>query len=114
MRSVMVCEGIALGQFVKYSGAASTGGHAKVLIEEGRRTVYLRVYSGKVAEGDVVLNAATGVEEKVARLFRIHAAKKERIEEAKTRARNNGIGMAGITGSGRFSTTTVLPRSRRP
>ena len=55
----------------------------KVLIEEGRRTVYLRVYSGKVAEGDVVLNSATGVEEKIARLFRIHAAKKERIEEAR-------------------------------
>ncbi|MBI5342160.1 MAG: elongation factor G [Deltaproteobacteria bacterium] len=55
----------------------------KVLMEEGRRTVYLRVYSGKVGEGDVVLNAATGEEEKIARLFRIHAAKKERIEEAR-------------------------------
>ena len=55
----------------------------KVLIEEGRRTVYLRVYSGKLAEGDVVLNSATGVEEKIARLFRIHAEKKERIDEAR-------------------------------
>ncbi len=55
----------------------------KVLIEEGRRTVYLRVYSGKVSEGDVVYNATTGGEEKIARLFRIHAAKKERIEEAR-------------------------------
>jgi elongation factor G len=54
----------------------------KVLVEEGRRTVYLRVYSGKVAEGDVVYNATTGEEEKIARLFRIHAAKKERIGEA--------------------------------
>ena len=55
----------------------------KVLIEEGRRTVYLRIYSGKVSEGDVVYNATTGGEEKIARLFRIHAAKKERIEEAR-------------------------------
>jgi elongation factor G len=55
----------------------------KVLIEEGRRTVYLRVYSGKVSEGDVVYNATTGGEEKIARLFRIHAAKMERIEEAR-------------------------------
>jgi elongation factor G len=55
----------------------------KVLIEEGRRTVYLRVYSGKVSEGDVVYNATTGGEEKIARLFRIHASKKERIEEAR-------------------------------
>lgn len=54
----------------------------KVMIEEGRRTVYLRVYSGKVSEGDVLWNASTGEEEKVARLFRIHAGKKGRIREA--------------------------------
>ncbi len=51
----------------------------KVVIEEGRRTVYMRIYSGKVSEGDVLLNASTGGQEKVARLFRIHAGKKERI-----------------------------------
>jgi elongation factor G len=55
----------------------------KVLNEEGRRTVYLRVYSGRAAEGDVVYNATTGGEEKIARLFRIHASKKERIGEAR-------------------------------
>jgi elongation factor G len=54
----------------------------KVMIEEGRRTVYVRVYSGKVSEGDVLGNASTGEEEKVARLFRIHAGKKGRIREA--------------------------------
>jgi elongation factor G len=54
----------------------------KVMIEEGRRTVYLRVYSGKVSEGDVLRNASTGETEKVARLFRIHAGKKGRIAEA--------------------------------
>jgi len=54
----------------------------KVMIEEGRRTVYLRVYSGKVSEGDVLWNASTGETEKVARLFRIHAGKKGRIAEA--------------------------------
>ncbi len=35
VRSVTVDEGIALGQFLKFSGAVATGGHAKVLIEEG-------------------------------------------------------------------------------
>jgi elongation factor G len=55
----------------------------KVVQEEGRRTVYLRVYSGKIAEGDTLLNAATGEKEKVARLFRMHAGKKERIGEAR-------------------------------
>ncbi len=65
----------------------------KVLIEEGRRMVYLRVYSGKVAEGDVVYNATTGGEEKIARLFRIHAAKKERIGEARA---GDIVGAAGL------------------
>ena len=54
----------------------------KVLQEEGRRTVYLRVYSGKATEGDTLLNAATEQREKVARLFRMHAGKKERITVA--------------------------------
>ncbi len=54
----------------------------KVILEEGRRTVYLRVYSGTVSEGDVLGNASTGGEEKVARLFRMHAGKKERIGKA--------------------------------
>jgi elongation factor G len=55
----------------------------KVVFEEGRCTVYLRVYSGKAAEGDALLNTATGKEEKVARLFRLHGGKKERIVEAR-------------------------------
>ncbi|HEY5995873.1 MAG TPA: elongation factor G [Candidatus Deferrimicrobiaceae bacterium] len=55
----------------------------KVVMEEGRRTVYLRIYSGRLAEGDTVLNAATGSEEKVSRLFSMHAGKKERIDEGK-------------------------------
>ncbi len=54
----------------------------KVFQEEGRRTVYLRVYSGTAKEGDTLLNAATGKKEKVARLFRMHAGKKERIDVA--------------------------------
>ncbi|GAB4372274.1 MAG: elongation factor G [Deltaproteobacteria bacterium] len=54
----------------------------KVKIEEGRRTVYLRVYSGTVSEGEVVRNATTGEKERIARLFRIHAGKKEKIARA--------------------------------
>jgi len=65
----------------------------KVANEEGRRTAYLRVYSGRVAEGDVVLNAATGDHEKVARLFRFHAGRKERIGEA---AAGDIVGARGI------------------
>ncbi|HEU4949599.1 MAG TPA: elongation factor G [Candidatus Deferrimicrobiaceae bacterium] len=65
----------------------------KVLQEEGRRTIYLRVYSGKAEEGDTLLNAATGQKEKVARLFRMHAGKKERIAVA---AAGDIVGARGI------------------
>jgi elongation factor G len=53
----------------------------KVMQEDARRTVYLRVYSGKASEGATLLNASTGEKEKVSRLFRVHAGKKEAVEE---------------------------------
>ncbi|MCL1925743.1 MAG: elongation factor G [Syntrophorhabdaceae bacterium] len=53
----------------------------KVMQEDARRTVYLRVYSGKASEGTALLNASTGEKEKAARLFRVHAGKKEAVEE---------------------------------
>lgn len=59
-RSIEVDEGIALGQFLKFSGAASTGGHAKVLIEEGDVLVngdVERRRGRKLRAGDVVVVA---------------------------------------------------------
>jgi elongation factor G len=52
----------------------------KVAMEEGRRHVFIRLYSGRLEAGDQVLNATTGKEERVARLFKIHADKKERLD----------------------------------
>jgi elongation factor G len=54
----------------------------KVAMEEGRRHVFLRLYSGTLEAGDDVLNASTGKEERVARLFKVHADKKERLDSA--------------------------------
>jgi len=54
----------------------------KVMTLEDRRLTYFRVYSGRVRSGDTVLNATRSQEEKVARLFRMHANKRERIDEA--------------------------------
>jgi elongation factor G len=54
----------------------------KVMTAEDRRLTYLRVYSGRLRAGDSVLNATRGQEEKVARLFRMHANKRERLDEA--------------------------------
>jgi elongation factor G len=65
----------------------------KVIQDEGRRTVYLRVYSGTAAEGATLLNASTGEKEKISRLIRLHAGKKERIAQARA---GDIVGARGI------------------
>ncbi len=54
----------------------------KVAMDEGRKAVYLRIYSGVLKTGDEVQNARTRRNEKVARLFSVHANRRERIERA--------------------------------
>ncbi|MHB8836705.1 MAG: elongation factor G [Candidatus Methylomirabilia bacterium] len=54
----------------------------KVMTVEDRRLTYFRIYSGRVRSGDTVLNVTRSEQEKVARLFRMHANKRERIDEA--------------------------------
>jgi elongation factor G len=54
----------------------------KVAMDESRKVVYLRIYSGTLRPGDEVLNTRTGKNEKVARLFAVHADRRERIEKA--------------------------------
>ena len=55
----------------------------KVLSDAGRKLTYLRVYSGTVHAGDELFNGVRGHKEKVARLFRMHSHKRERIELAR-------------------------------
>lgn len=55
----------------------------KVLSDEGRKLTYLRLYSGELKAGDTVLNSTRNVLERAARLFRMHAHKRERIEVAR-------------------------------
>jgi len=54
----------------------------KVLADEGRKLSYLRIYSGTLMPGDLVYNSRTRENEKVARLFRMHSHKRERIHQA--------------------------------
>ncbi|HEY3357590.1 MAG TPA: elongation factor G [Polyangia bacterium] len=54
----------------------------KVAMDQGRKQVYLRIYSGAVRPGDEVLNPRLGRTEKVARLFSVHANKRERLDKA--------------------------------
>ena len=54
----------------------------KVAIVEGRKVVYMRVFSGVLKAGEDVLNVRENKKEKIARLFQVHANKRERIERA--------------------------------
>ncbi len=49
------------------------------LLDEKRRHVFVRVYSGRIAEGDDVWNASLGKSEKVARVLLMHASEKKRV-----------------------------------
>jgi len=51
--------------------------------EEKRKFTFLRVYSGKVRSESEVYNVIKKKPERLARLFRMHANKRERIKEAK-------------------------------
>ena len=53
----------------------------KIAMDEGRKVVFLRIFSGVLEAGDEILNVRTNKKEKVARLFRIHAQKRERLEK---------------------------------
>jgi len=53
----------------------------KIAMDEGRKVVFMRIFSGTLEAGAEVLNVRTNKKEKVARLFRIHAAKRERLEK---------------------------------
>ncbi|MBE7448743.1 MAG: elongation factor G [Kofleriaceae bacterium] len=54
----------------------------KIAMDEGRKVVFMRVFSGVIEAGGELLNTRTGKKEKVARLFRIHADKRERLDKA--------------------------------
>ena len=51
-------------------------------MEEGRKLSYIRIYSGRLAVGDDIFNPVKNIKEKISRIFRMHANKKERVEEA--------------------------------
>jgi elongation factor G len=55
----------------------------KIMTEEGRKLTYIRVYSGVLRAEQEVYNSTKGKRERVARLFRMNANKKERIPEVR-------------------------------
>lgn len=56
----------------------------KTQIDQHGRLIYLRVYSGRVKPGDVVINTSTGVKERISQIFLMHANKREIAREVCT------------------------------
>lgn len=55
----------------------------KISMDQGRKLTYVRVYSGVLEVGKGVYNANLGRQEKVARVFEMHANHKRRLERAR-------------------------------
>ncbi len=56
----------------------------KTTFETGRLLSWIRIYSGKVKAGESVYNSTQDKMQRVARIFTLHADKKERLDEAKS------------------------------
>ncbi len=54
----------------------------KVALDQGRRLTYLRLYAGCLEAGTQVYNPRTGTSERVARLLRMRANKRQRLDQA--------------------------------
>ena len=55
----------------------------KVMMDEGRKLVYIRIYSGVLKVGKEVYNPRLKKGEKISRIFQMHAHQRTRVEEAK-------------------------------
>ena len=55
----------------------------KILMDQGRKLTYVRVYSGALETGKVIYNANLGGEERVARIFEMHANDRKRLDRAR-------------------------------
>lgn len=68
----------------------------KVSMIEGRKLSFARIYSGKIKAGSDVFNPSRNKKEKLSRILRMHANKRERIKEASA---GEIIGIVGLKNS---------------
>ncbi|OPY86581.1 MAG: Elongation factor G [Syntrophus sp. PtaU1.Bin208] len=54
----------------------------KVMQDEGRKLTYLRIYSGQMKAGEELYNVSKTKKEKASRLLKMHANKRERLDQA--------------------------------
>ncbi|MBX2873797.1 MAG: elongation factor G [Saprospiraceae bacterium] len=53
-----------------------------ILDEQNRRLSFFRIYSGRLAAGDSILNVRTGKKERISQLYQMHANKRTELQEA--------------------------------
>ena len=76
-------EGNATGTFAKVDPEKPLRALAfKIMDDRFGILTFTRIYSGKIAKGDTILNTATGKSERVSRLVEMHANSREEIESA--------------------------------
>jgi len=78
----------------------------KIVLDEGRKLTYIRIYSGVIKVGDEVHNVNLGKKEKISRIFRMHANHRDRIEESRTGA------IVGIVGLKETTTGQTLTKTK--
>ncbi len=67
------------------------------MMEQGRKMSFLRLYSGKISEGEEAFNPRTRQKDKISRILRIHAGKRDRLGEAKAGDLVGVIGLRSVT-----------------
>ena len=63
------------------------------IMGDGRRMVFLRLYSGTLVAGSAVLNPALNVREKISRIFLMHANQRQRLDRIEA---GNIFGVLGL------------------
>ncbi len=80
----------------------------KISMMEGRKLSFVRVYSGRLKAGDDIYNPSLKKTEKLSRILRMHAAKRDRIDMA-------GAGsIVGVVGLKVSSTGETLCSAKHP
>jgi len=69
----------------------------KIAMDEGRKVLFLRVFSGVLESGAMVYNVRTERNERVARLFTVHAERRKRLDRAGAGSIVAAAGLKGAT-----------------
>ncbi len=80
----------------------------KVSMTEGRKLSYVRVYGGKLVVGNEVYNPSRNKKEKISRILKMHANKRERVDEVGPGA------IVGVIGLKDSSTGETLCAGEKP